>query len=58
MKNNFMTEEVTLNTIIDKLKHLNGQAQELIKNSRDANEAHYSITDSIIVLEEIQEKQN
>ena len=53
-----MTEEVTLNTIIDKLKHLNGQAQELIKNSRDANEAHYSITDSIIVLEEIQEKQN
>lgn len=58
MENNFMDEEVTLKTIIAKLEHLNGQAQELIKSSRDANEAHYSITDSIIVLKEIQEKQN
>ena len=53
-----MSEEVTLKTIIAKLEHLNSQAQELIKSSRDANEAHYSITDSIIVLKEIQEKQN
>ena len=53
-----MNEKVTLKTIIAKLEHLNGQTQELIKNSRDANEAHYSITDSIIVLKEIQEKQN
>ena len=74
MKNNFMNEEVTLNTItnelkhlkgqaqlntiIDELKHLNSQAQELIKSSRDANQAYYSITDSIIVLEEIHEKQS